>query len=170
MGDIFKEQLVKREKNRKDDLKKALIISISVALSILALFSFGIGGGAVIILVIALVASYFIYNMNIEYEYSITNGEIDIDRIYNKSKRKKVFSGNCADFEVMAHIDDNEHLSQYKDLKTVDFSSGGIYGNTYVFVCDYRGKKSKIIIEPNEDILNGMFVTMTSRKLFKRKS
>lgn len=169
MGDIFKEQLIKREKNRKDDLIKVIIAAVSFALSLLALFHFGIGGGAVVILVIAMIASYLIYNMNIEYEYAVTNDEIDIDRIYNKSRRKRVFSGSCADFEVMAHIDDNEHLAKYKDLKTVDFSSGGIYGNTYVFIADYKGKKSKIIIEPNDDILNAMLMTMTPSKLFKRK-
>lgn len=170
MGDIFKEQLVKREKNLKDDMKRGSIIAVAVAISLLVLLSMDIGAAAVIILVVALIAAYFVHNMNIEYEYSVTNGEIDIDRIYNKTKRKNVFTGNCADFFVMAHIDDKEHLEEYKDLKRYDFSSGGIYGNTYIFVTEYKGKKSQIMIEPNEDILNAMLVTMTPKKLFKNKN
>lgn len=170
MGDIFKEQLVKRERNLKDDIKKCSIIAVAITLSLLVLYKIDIGGAAVVILVIALIAAYFVHNMNIEYEYSVTNGDIDIDRIYNKTKRKNVFTGNCADFLVMAHIDDNEHLGQYKDLKKYDFSSGGIYGNTYIFVTEYKGKKAQIIIEPNEEILNAMLVTMTPKKLFKNKN
>lgn len=170
MGDIFKEQLVKREKNLKDDMKKGSIIAVAVTISLLVLLSMDIGAAAVIILVVALIAAYFVHNMNIEYEYSVTNGEIDIDRIYNKTKRKNVFTGNCADFLVMAHIDDKEHLEEYKDLKRYDFSSGGIYGNTYIFVTEYKGKKAQIMIEPNEDILNAMLVTMTPKKLFKNKN
>lgn len=170
MSDIFKEQLVKREKNTKDDFKKMLICAISVAFSILAVIGLGLGAGLVIVLVIALIASYFIYNMNIEYEYSVTNGDIDIDRIYNKSRRKRVFSGSCGDIEIMAHINDKEHLGSYTDAKVYDFSSGGIYGNTYVFVTEFKGKKAKIVIEPNDEILNAMAVVLTGRKLFKNKN
>lgn len=169
MNDIFKEQLVKREKNRKDDLRKIIICAIAVGISFFSIVTIGLAGGMVIALAAALIASFFIYNMNIEYEYAFTNGEIDIDRIYNKSRRKRVFSGSCADFEIMAHIDDKEHLSKYNETKIYDFSSGGIYGNTYVFVAEIKGKKSRVIIEPNDDILNAMLLALTPKKLFKKK-
>ncbi len=170
MGDIFKEQLIKREKNAKDDFKKFIIAAVAVALSIFVILILGIFAGSVVVLVIALIAAYFIFNLNIEYEYAVTNDELDIDRIYNKSRRKRVFSGNCADFEIMTHIDDKERLAKYEGLKTLDFSSGGIYGNTYVFVASLNGKNTKIIIEPNDEILNAMYITMTPKKLFKREN
>jgi hypothetical protein len=169
MSDIFKEQLVKKDHTPKDTLKKAFIFSIGSLASLLSLLIFGAGGGMLMIFVILIIIFVLINRMNIEYEYIFTNGSLDIDCIYNKSSRKRVFSADLSEFEIMAHISDKAHLSEYDSLKTKDYSSGQILGNTYAFVINAQGRRVKIIIEPNEEILNSMYVYLTPKKCFRKK-
>lgn len=167
MSEIFKEQIVKKESSDKDNKKRIIIICLSIIISI-GLFML-LGFPSIVIILIVMFISYrFINNLNKEYEYIYTNGFFDIDCIYNKAKRKRVFSGTVSNFEIMTHFNDKQHLENYSNLETKDYSSGEIYGNTYVFVSSYENKKYKFIIEPNIDILNAMSFNLTSRKLFKK--
>lgn len=174
MGDVFKEQLVKRNKNNKDSMKKAVITSTAIVLSAASVLFFiytgaGIGGAAVVIFIIFMISFYLINNMNVEYEYIYTNGELDIDCIYNKTKRKTLFTAEVKDFEIMAHIDDKSNLAPFENYPVKDFSSGDLLGNTYVFVASLNGKNYRFIIEPNDEMLNSMSVYLTPRKLFRKK-
>ena len=45
-------------------------------------------------------------NQRIEYDYTFTNGVLDIAKIINNSKRKRLLSMNVKDFEVVAPISD----------------------------------------------------------------
>lgn len=174
MGDIFKEQLVKRESTNKTTLIKAGIIAGAVVLifvagafssipfiSMLLPFIFlGIIGGA-----------YFLFTMqNIEYEYIYTNGVLDIDKIVNRSRRKRVFSSDIRAIEVMAHIEDKDYEAEFKNLEsTLDFSSGKIKPNTYVAKIPYNNKMAKLIIEPDEIIRESIATALTPRKFHKKK-
>jgi len=51
---------------------------------------------------IILGAYLIISQMNVEYEYSYTNGELDIDTIYSKKKRKRLLSVSCGKFEAFS--------------------------------------------------------------------
>lgn len=167
MGDVFKEQIVKKEDTKKDMRKRAAIISGAAFFSIGSYYLLGISS-LPLILVIIIIAYFLINRTFIEYEYIYTNGLLDIDCIYNKSKRKHILTVNTDSFDIMAHIDDKEHLAPYENLKIKDFSSGEIYGNTYVFVTYYKGEKVKFIIEPNEEMLEIMNIALTPRRLFKK--
>jgi len=166
--DVFKEQIIKKEKTKKDKIKKLIILTLAVTFCITLPGIIGIEPSTVIIFVV-MFATYYVINLfNVEYEYAYTNGTLDIDCIRNKSRRKTVFSGDVSEFEIMAHISDTGHLGQYSSLKTKDFSSGEILGNTYVFVASYKGKNQKFIIEPNNEILNLMYQKLGVRKFFKK--
>ena len=171
MSDVFKEQLVKRNQTSKDTIKKYLMIFSASAVSILSCFIEGIGfkGGCLVAFGLAFLVFWLINRMNREYEYIYTNGLLDIDCIYNKSTRKSKISVDVEQFEIIAHINDTEHLAKYAEVPVYDFSSGDILGNTYVFVCEYRGRQSKIIFEPNNDILNSIRLAIP-RKFFAKKT
>ncbi len=169
MEDLFKEQLVKKEESKKDLFKRACIVSAACVLALIMFILFKGIPSTPLIIVIAIGAVYLIGRTNIEFEYIYTNGTLDIDCIYNKSKRKNVFSAEVYDFEIMAHINDETHLNEYKNLPIKDFSSGGIYGNTYVFVTYFKGQKMRIIFEPNKEIVDAMYIIMTPKKLFKKQ-
>lgn len=47
-------------------------------------------------------------NLYIEYEYDFTNGEMDVDRIIQMKKRKRVLTFNIKDIELLAPEDSDE--------------------------------------------------------------
>ncbi len=89
--DIFVEKLVARKKGLRESILSAIIITISVFIATTATLILG-PRGIVVLLIIGLIFGnwYIISAFNVEYEYSVTNGEIDIDKIVNKRKRKKM--------------------------------------------------------------------------------
>ena len=106
---------------------------------------------------------------NIEYEYAFTNGELDIDKIMSKSKRKRILTVSVKDFEVMAHVEDKVHAYELNGFeKILDFSSGEIKENTYAAIFMHNNQKVKMIFEPNEEILKGIFY-LIPRKLYMKK-
>ena len=186
-SDVYKEQLVKRDFGQRERSKRLYIIGIAIAVALFfwevcqarASVSFSNGDdsmGYAFTLLTLIIVGIDIYiavkkikELNKEYEYAYTNGSLDIDVIMNRSKRKKVFEGVVSEFEIMAHIDDKEHLTMYDRLPSADFSSGEVLGNTYVFVTTYKGKRKRFIIEPREDIIMAMRKDLTPRRMYLKK-
>ena len=170
MGDVFKEQIVKRKQTPKDAAIRICLI-ILVVLIFLAAIGIGLAQFSVIIAAVAgFGAAYLMSYLRVEYEYVFTNGELDIDAIYNRSRRKRVFSAHVNEIEVMAHVEDNVHageLSNFQDFK--DYSSGETTPDTYAFIINYKTKRTKIIIEPNEKMLKAISGVLTRRKLHIRQ-
>ncbi len=168
MGDIFKEQIVKKEPTTRDALIRTGLIVLNV---IVAFASFAVLAQFAIYVIAAAVFGtyYFLSTLNREYEYIYTNGELDIDVIYGRTRRKRLFTGDARSFEVCAHINDKMHSNDFNSAsETKDYSSGKIKDNTYVFLASYKGKKQKIVFEPNETIVAAMAQVMTTRKFFKK--
>ena len=89
MDDFYTEQLIKKQADSKDTLKKAGLIVLTV-LSVLLVFAIPVG---IIFPVVMIVVDVLVFsNMNVEYEYVFVNGDLDIDKIMNKSRRKRMFS------------------------------------------------------------------------------
>jgi hypothetical protein len=168
MGDIFKEQLVKRKPSALHKLCRAGLV-----LGVVAAFVLGemlVPGWGITIALIAGFVAYFLNNrLNLEYEYTLTNGELDIDIIYNKASRKRVFSGIVKDFDLMAHVEDTTRAHDFDNaMATVDYSGGETTPNTYAFLAAYKGKRLKVIFEPNDMMLKAISTTLTPRKLFRK--
>ena len=90
MSDLYIELLVKKKKTSTDTLLKVLMIGATVI--------FVLGGILFnpIILLLAVVMGVVDYfklpSLDLEYEYLYVNGELDIDKIMSKQKRKRVGS------------------------------------------------------------------------------
>ena len=104
--------------------------------------------------------------LNVEYEYLYVNGDLDIDKIMHKAKRKRVFSMNVNDLEMLAPIDAIE-LRQYQRAKVLDYSSGTGRGRLYALVVTDHGQQKKIIFEPNDTIVEGFFL-LAPRKVVRQ--
>jgi len=166
MGDVFKEQIVKRQPTSTDTFKRVGLILLTIVVALIALslpvpmIGPFIAAGAVF------GAWYFLSFLRVEYEYTFTAGELDIDAIYNRSRRKRVFSGRVSDFEIMAHVEDKMHTSALQNAQVQkDYSSGVVGAETYAFMINYENKRTKIIIEPNEVMLKALASVLTRRKL-----
>ena len=170
MGDVFKEQIVKKESTAKDFMMKVAIVIAAALIFLLALMIPILSGFAMIILAVEIFGVYILFSrLNIEYEYVFTNGELDIDVIYSKSRRKRLYSGRVADFELMAHVEDKAHAGAFSGASgTKDYSSGRTKPNTYAALATVKGVKTKILLEPNESMLKAFSTVLTPRKLFKK--
>jgi len=169
MMDIIKEQAVKKQSTAKNSLLKAGIIVLVFIISIM-LFILIPTFAPILIAVIIFGAYYALSLLDVEYEYIFTNGELDIDCIYSKKRRKRLYSGRVADFELMAHVDDKTHSGDFKSAaETKNYSSGTVTSNTYAFLTVHNGKKLKIIFEPNSEMIQALSTALSPRKLFKKK-
>jgi len=170
MGDIFKEQLVKRKTTAKDTAIKVCLVIIVALVAFLGLFVLRAGPFSVLVVfALGFGARFLMGYLNVEYEYIFTNGELDIDIIYDRARRKRIFTAQVKSFEIMAHIDDKNHEHSFNAAQeTRDYSSGVPGSDTYVFITIHEGKKIKVIIEPNEKMLKAFSGVLTRRNLHLR--
>ena len=162
MNDFYTEQMVKKQPDMKDMLTKAVLVAVTIV-SFLIVLMFPIG---LILPIAMIVLDVFMFRrLNVEYEYLFLNGDLDIDKIMNKAKRKKVFSVNVGDLELMAPFDAVE-LRQYQNARTYDYSSGNKQAKRYVLVVSGSGELKKVIIEPNGTIIEGFYM-MAPRKVLR---
>lgn len=178
MKDVFIEQLVKKNYTEADRRKKLITIAVAIAITIficnsvgyMALNEMNLSYMFITVFLLGMVV-FFAYrrikNLNVEFEYVYTSGVLDIDIIKNRSKRKNVFSGTVEEFEVMAHIDDKEHLAMYNSLPVQNFSSCENCDNTYVFVTTGQGTKKRFVFEPKKELVDAMLVDMTPSRLHR---
>ena len=169
MGDVFKEQLVKRLPNTIDLLKKIGSIVAAMFLTLFLLATPILGPFSMLIVVAIWFGIYFLFSFfKIEYEYSFTNGSLDIDVIYSKSRRKRLFTGDVKDFEIMARTDNKDRMAEFsKADTTLDYSSGSSDALTYAFLTRHKGKTVKVIIQPNDMMLQAIATVLSPRKFFR---
>ena len=160
MSDYYTEQLVKKQAGMKDIVIKAALVAVTIV-SVLIVFLFPFG----IILPVILDVLMF-RRLNVEYEYLFVNGDLDIDKIMNKAKRKRMFSANVNDLEILAPADSIE-VRQYQKAKTYNYSSGSGQAALYALVVSERGEQKKIIFEPNDTIVEGFYM-MAPRKVVRK--
>ena len=99
MSDYYTEQLVKKKADGKDIVIKILLIFCTVfSFFLVLLMPF-----LMILPVLLIVLDVFLFRrLDLEYEYLYVNGDLDIDKIMGKQKRKRVFSMNVNDMELLA--------------------------------------------------------------------
>jgi len=94
-------------------------------------------------------------NQNIEYDYTFTNGVLDIAKVINNSKRKKLLSADIKEFEIIAPTSDegfarmlNHQGIQKRHNYFVNKGKGLYYG-----IFTHEGQKSMLVFEPSEKML-----------------
>ncbi|MCL2047344.1 MAG: hypothetical protein FWG87_01335 [Defluviitaleaceae bacterium] len=156
MGDVFNEQIVKRVPTLKDTIIKACIwvlVGVIGAASFVVLSHFAM----LVVLGLFFGARFLIGYLNVEYEYAFTNGELDIDIIYDQLRRKRVFSVNMRQIEAMAQLNDSKHAAAFGAAQERRDYSSGVHGaDTYALVAVQGGRRILVIIEPNEKMLRAL--------------
>ena len=157
MSDLYSELLVKKERTMKDKLMKGGMIALVVI--------FGLAGilfmPLLLFVAIALgIVAYFVVipGTDLEFEYLFVNGELDIDKIMAKSKRKRVKNLNISECDLMAPL--NSHRMDYyngnQNMKVLDFSSGNPEHKRFGVITRLDGNLCKIILEPDEALAQAM--------------
>lgn len=163
MDDFYTEQLIKKQTGMKDLMIRALLVALTIV-SVFAIFMFSFGLLITVILIIVDVIMF--RSMNVEYEYLFVNGDLDIDKIMNKSKRKRLLSVSLDQLEILAPVGAVE-LMQYKKAKTYDYTSGEGNADQYALIVSNGGEIKQIIFEPNDTIIEGFFMK-APRKVIRK--
>ena len=102
MNDALYELLVTRKPKPYDMVVRILVILLIIAVAIGGMPFIGMTSFLVAVL-IALLAYYFIFpRLNVEYEYTLLNHDMQIDVIYNRSKRKSLMNFDIQAAEIIA--------------------------------------------------------------------
>jgi len=169
MGDVYKEQIVKRKSGAKELFLKVLLVLAVIVITVLAFAFLGGFFAPLLLFGSGFGAFYLMSFLNLEYEYQLTNADLDIDCIYNRSRRKRIMTVKLKELDFMAHIDDKSKSNELNNVGAVkDFSSGTPGPDTYVFTVQEKGVKTKVIIEPNEKMLRAIAGVIPKRKLILR--
>ena len=190
--DVFMEYLIKHKRETKDNIIIAAIAAAAVLLTIILLMvilvmgasmaTSGNGAAQFSSLVsgigLLLVAGVWygvirlINQRNIEYEYILTNSEIDIDKIMAKRGRKRIVSFDFKDVEIMANITDNDHNSEYRNVKdgvkVYDLTGNKANGNVYFADVAIEGEQVRILIQPTSKMLESI-KKYNPRKIFVKE-
>lgn len=161
MSDFYTEHLIKRKATMGSLAAKVGLI----LLTIISIFFVFTSAFAILIPVILIVVDVILFKrMNVEFEYLYVNGELDIDKIMSKEKRKRIFSTDINSIEIVAPVGSPE-VRSYQNVKIVDYSSQEAEHRRYEMIVLQKGQKLKVIIEPNDAILEGMRM-LAPRKVF----
>ncbi len=161
MADYYKEQIVKTDM----DLTKRLVGSgISIALIVVVIlfipnFIISVGILALVFFLDNKYSKFFapaLLERQLELEYIATNSTFEIDTIINRANRRQEIEIDMKDVIWFSKMDSQKLLGHSHGAKVLDLSNIKIKDNTnkYVFVVTHKDKKTQVIFEPNEDMLN----------------
>ena len=163
MGDVFIERMVKKKFETKDILLSILIVVagfLLVGVSIVILLPMT---GQIIIPFFVIIGVCFggfklISMLNLEYEYSLTNGFISVDKIINRSSRKRLTSFECKDIEEIGEYTKNQSRLQNRSVQTKLFASEFADGRNswYVIVNAKKTGRTLLVFDPDERLLDGI--------------
>ena len=159
MNDTFLEKIVVRKKTGTDYLKIAGLLVASLIVMIALMLFGGYISFLVPLLLVGLVYGlwFLLTSMNREYEYIVTNGDLDVDTIIARRKRKRAFSGKSKSFEIMAKVGSDEYKQAQKSrFKLLDFSGSLDSKENWFAMTDYKGERVMVIFAPDDRMLKNL--------------
>ncbi len=153
--DIFVEQIVKKESTGKTMALKIAIITGVVAICVVAICFAVIIPLTLLLAAGAVYLGYFLVTgLNIEYEYIVTNGEIDIDKIIAKRKRKRLITVKADSFEKFGLYEDAELIENGVVIVRAD---GISYDNAPKYYADFAHQnygQVRLVFSPEEKVID----------------
>ena len=155
--DTFFEQIIAVKKTGKEI---AALIGIWLAAFAVCFFLFftGFFGPLTILLIAGVIYGAFKLSclLNVEYEYIVTNGTMDIDKITNKSSRKRVLS---FELQTVSRIEKyNPALLNSVNTKEVFIACNTNDDNAYLMVSSIEGKGTKYLVFAPDERLRSAIV------------
>jgi len=161
-NDTFVEDAVKVIETAQDKTKKTIALAVTFLLLVgTVTFSRGILTliMAILLIIMGIFTIILYTNKNIEYEYDYTNGSLEIAKIINNEKRKKIVAIESNEVKMVAAVGTNESLKyDHVQLKTYDCSAHDESVKDYILVAhsEAKGNDFKVIFNPSEKLLNAM--------------
>ena len=155
MSDLYYELLVKKESTAKDAVIRYGLIVLTAVMVLGGLLISPI----LLIAAIALgVACYFVIpKTDLEFEYLFVNGELDVDMVMSKSKRKKANSIS-EQTDIVAPLKSHrmDYYNGNQKMKTLDYSSGNPEHKRYAMITRLNNESCRVIIEPDDRMIQAI--------------
>ena len=167
MSDTYVELLIKRKNSPIGKALRFACIFMGVMQIMLYVLSKGFFfvGTALIFFALAYFSAFI---FRIEYEYLLVDKQLSIDKIMNRSKRKKVAEYDLAtELELFAPIA-SPHLERYKEMVNAkrDYTSGTGEGVVYGLVVHVEKTLELIQLDVSDALLEQISM-ISPRKVFK---
>ena len=171
MADVFIEHMITRYPTAKSRLiKVGILLGVLLVNALMAVLLLFFQETVAFMVPPVLVCSiWFGYKLvrrqHTEIEYILTNGEMDVDKIMDRSTRKRLVTVDCRSFETLAPYKP-AFLRDYQNMPaTIDASSGSENANRYFAVYPGKdGKRTLLIFDPNERMMDA-FSSFIPRKI-----
>ena len=152
--DTFVEQIVAKKKSGKEIAAIVLVaVGLVLIVGLTVLFFPLVGMFAPILLFGAGYGAWWLITaQNIEFEYCVTNGDIDIDQIVARRKRKRIVSVSSKKIEAAGRYSPALFTGRQVDRLVMAVTSPDAE-NLYYFT--YHSKKrghTVVVFEPNERV------------------
>lgn len=157
--DFFTEYIIKQKKSPKVWLA---VFGMLVAILAVWFFSMPFLASPALSGIVGLLDAGIVYvayivitNFNIEYEYIATNTDLDVDKIINRRKRKRVCSFRLSEIELMAPVGSAEFKgdenSTFKNVYMAAISAE--HPDAYFIIYEKNGERNKLVFNPTEKII-----------------
>ena len=156
MNDLYSELLVKKEQTLKDKAIKILMIALIVIAVAAGLVMTPLAW--IVVLGLGIAAYFVLPNRDLEYEYVFVNGELDIDRIASKAKRKRMHTFDLAKMDIMAPVKSHrlDYQNHNTNLKVLDFSSGNPEHKIFAMIISGEKEVYKVLLEPDQELISNI--------------
>lgn len=168
MSDLYLEELIKKQRTSKDNILRIGLMVLTAVAVIFALLTLNMVFTVVAIAIC--VADIFLFpRFSVEWEYQYVNGELDVDRILNKQRRKRMASYDVQNAELVAPAKSHrlDYYHNGKQLKVVDYSSCNPENEkkVYAMLISKENQLQEVLFEPSEKMLKDMRLK-APRKVF----
>ena len=168
--DHFAEHMVKKRPSSQDRMKQGLILAAAVILSVvISVIAWMTGWIFLLVLIIGAIygAYYLMSNCSTEYEYTVTNGELDVDKILGKRKRVHLLTVQVAKITAFgAYTDQIPDQEQTTRQVCSDNTGEGAY---YADASAEGYGAIRLIFTPSAEMIStiALFLPASLRRQFK---
>ncbi len=154
--DTFFEQIVAIKKDGKAIAYLIGIWLLALLISVFLFLTMILGSLTILAIAGVLYGAFKLSGLlNVEYEYIVTNGTFDIDKIVNKSNRKRLSSFELSEVSRLERY--NPHAIGNIDSKKLLIACNSGDEDTYLLVHEKEGKGAGyVVFSPNEKMQNAI--------------
>lgn len=158
--DTFIEQIVPKKKDAKEWSVIILVVVAFLAVLAAAFLASGIPGVALFAPILVIGAGYggwyLISSQNKEFEYCVTNGDIDVDCIVARRKRKRIVSVAGRKVESLLPYDKNKGTAGYQRVVVAapSLQEEGLWCFTYH---SKKNGHTLVVFQPELRVLRALY-------------
>lgn len=171
MSDTFLEVLVNKRATFWDIILKILILVAGVVLTLAMIWAFLVGFDPTLALFAiagVIYGAYKLYGLlNVEFEYVLTNGDLDVDKIFNRNFRKRLITVKCSTFETFGKYKEIDHKSKNYQTRLIVSSSPSDPDAWYATFRHQKLGHTLLVFSANEKLLNGIKVFLPKQLAFE---